>query len=129
MLKQLQLSERSFVHFCSSQLLLVCKMFRNIIFSWYWRMLAHDASMLFPLSLLFRDDAFLLSVLLFRDDAFPVSVLLLRDDAFPLSVLSVDEVRELVTILCSSLCSFSSHEPRWPTINIVMNHIRKMYSN
>lgn len=26
-----------------------------------------------------------------------------------------DEVRGLVTILCSSLCSFSSHEPRCPT--------------
>ena len=43
----------------------------------------------FPLSLLFRDDAFPQSVLLFRDEAFPLSVLLLRDDAFPLSVLSV----------------------------------------
>ena len=42
----------------------------------------------FPLSLLFRDDAFRNSVLLFREDAVPLSVMLFRDDAFPLSVLS-----------------------------------------
>ena len=104
-LKQLQLSERSFVHFCSSQLLLVCTMFRNIIFAWYWRMLGH------VVSLLFHSRCFFATML------------------FHSQYSRFDEVIELVTILCSSLCSFSSHEPRCPTINIVRNHIRKMYSN
>ena len=129
MLKQLQYSERSFVHFCSSQLLLVCTMFRNIIFAWYWRMLAHVASMLFHSRCFFATMLFEIQYCFFAKMLFHSQLCFFATMLFHFQYSQLDEVRGLVTILCPPLCSFSSHEPRCPTKNIVMNHIRKMHSN